>query len=196
MIRTQRTPRHGAIATATAALLLSSVLGTPHPALAEQAWVRGEIRLNLRTGPGSDYRIVRTLKTGDEVTILQRSEKWTQITLAEGGEGWIPAGYLQPQAPPTIRLGQIEQELLGLREQFETVSAQRAALAESNQRLSEADQQQAGQVAELTRENDRLKGGQRWPEWITGAGVLSVGMLLGALWSRSLSRRARPRIKL
>jgi len=164
--------------------------------VAEQAWVRGEIRLNLRTGPGSNYRIVRSLKTGDEVTILQRSEKWTQVMLAKGSEGWIPAGYLQPKAPPAIRVGQVEQELLALREQFETVSAQRAALAESNEELSNADQRQTQQITELTRERDRLKGGQRWPEWITGAGVLCVGILLGGLWSRSLGRRTRPRIKL
>jgi len=171
-------------------------LGTVTAAGAEQAWIRAEVRLNLRTGPGSSYRILATLQTGDEITLLQRAEGWTKVRASDRKEGWIPAGYLQSKAPPTIRLTQLEAQVTELRGQLETVTAERERLAQTNARLEEVDDLQASQITELDRENERLKGGQRWPEWITGAGVLCVGMLLGMLWNRSTGRRSGPRIRL
>ena len=165
-------------------------------ASAEPAWVRADLNLNLRTGPGTKFRIVGNLTTGDGVQILDRATNWTKVQLADGKQGWIPAGYLHPEAPPTIRLAQLEGEVVELRGQLETVTAERETLRDSNATLSTTDEAQSQQIAELSRENARLKGGQRWPEWITGAGVLCVGMILGALWNRTSSRRASPRIRL
>ena len=171
-------------------------LSGPAPAAAEPAWIRAEVRLNLRTGPGSSYRILDMLQTGDAVTILERAEGWTKVESADGKLGWIPAGYLQATAPPTIRLAQLEREVTQLRGQLETVTAQREQLQQANEQLQSTDAQQRQRITELDRETERLKGGQRWPEWITGAGVLCVGMLLGMLWTRSAGRRSGPRIRL
>ena len=181
---------------ATAVVLFGGALIAPGSASAEQAWVRGEIRLNLRTGPGNNYRIVHTLTTGDVVSVVNRAEKWIQIQLPDGKKGWIPTGYLQPDAPPTIKLAQLQEEVVELRGKLETVTAERESLASTNESLSGSDAEQESQIAELTRENARLKGGQRWPEWIAGAGVLCVGMILGAIWRGSGGRRASPRIRL
>jgi hypothetical protein len=41
-----------------------------------------------------------------------------------------------------------------------------------------------------------LRAGARWPEWITGACLLAVGMLMGAIVQSVNGRRARPRIRL
>ena len=48
---------------------------------AENGWVRGEIRLNVRTGPGTQFKIVGVAKTGDGVEILERQEGWTKILI-------------------------------------------------------------------------------------------------------------------
>ena len=92
------------------------------PALAEPAWVSGEVRLNLRSGAGNQYRILGALKTGDSVQVLERGEKWTKIRTAAGEDGWIPGGYLNPQPPPTIRLEELEVEVeRGGRSVIETI---------------------------------------------------------------------------
>ena len=95
-----------------------------------------------------------------------------------------------------VRLVKIEAEVVELRGQLEALGAQRARLSASNERLAGADMEQTQQIDELSRENDQLKGDQRWPEWITGGAMVCVGMLLGALWSRSSGRRNSPRIRL
>jgi SH3 domain protein len=172
-----------------AAVAAAGAIAAAGVAAAEPAWVRAEIILNLRTGPGTQFRIVSTLHTGDRVEILDRGEKWTQVSLPSGKDGWIPGGYLQPEAPPTVRLGMLEEEVVQLRTQLETVTAERETLRESNTTLTSNDDTQRSDIESLTFENMRLRAGQRWPEWITGAGVLSVGMILGALLHRNSARR-------
>ena len=169
-------------------------------ATAEQAWVRGDIRLNVRTGPGTQYRIMGVAKTGDGVEVLARGDNWTQIRASndegEKIDGWIPEGYLRSQPPPTVRLnraearlGELEGELSSLREQSESLESQ-------NNLLTERDGEQQTQIKELTMENMELNAGARYPEWITGASIFAAGMILGAMLHRGQSRRQTSRIRI
>ena len=178
-----------------AALCLLALL-VALPAVAEPAWVSGEVRLNLRSGPGNQYRILGVLTTGDSLQVLERSEKWTKIRTAAGEDGWIPGGYLNPQPPPAIRLEELEVEVASLRNVLESAEAEASGLRKRSEELSENDSEQAAEIARLTKENYRLHAGERWAEWITGALVLSTGMALGALLSRISSRRGRQRLRL
>ena len=191
--RERRHRRHAIARSLTHAALAAGLLLAAAAASAEQAWIKAELTLNLRTGPGTQYRILDAVKSGDLVTILERAESWTHVRLAEGKDGWIPAGY---QPPPTLRLVQLEEEVVELRGQLETVTADREQLRSSNESLASNDDEQATRIAELTQENMRLTAGQRWPEWITGGAMVAIGMILGALWSRSAGRRSSPRIRL
>jgi SH3 domain protein len=178
------------------ALLCFSALLVAAAAATETAWVRGEVRLNLRSGPGNQYRILNVVKTGESMQVLERAESWTKIRTAAGEEGWIPAGYLDPKPPPTIRLEQLEVEVANLREALEKAEAESSTLRTKSKELTANDSDQASEIERLTQENYRLRAGERWAEWITGALVLSTGMALGALLSRISSSRRRQRLRL
>lgn len=166
------------------------------PALAEEAWIGGEVRLNLRSGPGNEYRILEIVKTGDPLQVLERGEKWTKIRTAAGNEGWIPGGYLEAHPPPTIHLEQLQAEVASLREVVDTAKAEASSLRQRTEELTANESEQKAEIERLTKENYRLHAGERWAEWITGALVLSTGMALGALLSRISSRRHRQRLRL
>jgi SH3 domain protein len=178
-----------------AALGLSALL-VALPASAEKAWVRGEVRLNLRSGPGNQYRILEVLKTGDSLQVLKREEKWTMVRTPTGDEGWIPGGYLNAQPPPTVRLEELEVEVANLRDVLERTEAEASSLRRRSEELAANDSEQKTEIERLTKENFRLHAGERWAEWITGALVLSTGMVLGALLNRISSRRHRQRLRL
>jgi len=198
MRRTTRGRERGAAVAAGGILLLLATLGLPaSPASAEEAWVRGEVRLNLRTGPSTGHRIVGGVKTGDRVEILERGEDWTRVRVGDE-VGWIPGGYLNPEPPPAVRVEGLERELAELREQVTTLRGENQRLAE---RAEEAVAQQTSQRAKLDRalaENRELKAGARWPHWITGAAILALGVVLGAILLAlpRPGRRAQRRIKL
>ena len=52
------------------------------PALcsAETAWIKDEVKLNLRTGPGVQYRILGAVGTGDRVEVVELTPGWTRVT--------------------------------------------------------------------------------------------------------------------
>ena len=184
-----------------AGLALLGCLGvaalTASPASAEQAWVRDEIRLNLRTGPSTQNRIVGVVKTGDEVAVLRRGDGWTQVrNVTDGKQGWIPEGYLNPVPPPGVRLAELETRAVELETELAKVSKRAKELGETNEILASQDGEQEAQIKTLTMENMELKAGARYPEWITGALIFASGMLLGAILRSSFAKRAPQRVRL
>ncbi len=181
------------------ALGLGLLLATLPPAIqaTESGWVRGEIRLNIRTGPGTQYKIAGITRTGDGAEILERREGWTRVRIRdESGQenvGWIPKGYLESEPPPSLRLAEaqrradsLEAEITSLRERVEALSG------------GENERQQAlqEQISELRGQNELLRAGGRYPEWITGACILGAGMILGAILHRMTERRNQTRLKI
>ena len=44
---------------------------------------------NIRSGPGTDYKILFTVEKGIPFRVLQRKAKWVYIQHADGDKGWI-----------------------------------------------------------------------------------------------------------
>ena len=163
---------------------------------AESAWVRGELRLNLRDAPGTQYRVLGVLETGDGVQVLRRTEKWTQVRLPIGQQGWIPKGYLRSEPPPEVRPEETVAELASLRTRLENSDGAFLELKTLNDELSARDSGQRSRIEQLSAEISELRRARRWPEWLTGASVLTAGMLLGAILQRNATRRPAARIRL
>ena len=177
------------------AFLLAFLLVAP-AAHAQEVWVKDEVNLNLRTGPGNQYRITGLLKTGDSVRIVKRGEGWTQVRLSDGKEGWVPAGFLMADPPAATRVERMEHETRELRETVASLRDQLSSVSSERGSLEASESAQRKRAAELEAENMELKAGARWPEWITGAGILASGMLVGSILQTWASRRPRSRIRL
>ncbi len=136
------------------------------------------------------------VKTGDAVEIVERGEGWTQIRVASLGTGWIPVGYLQSEPPARVRLAQSEAQTSEFRDQLDLVSSEAERLKQENEKLAARDEEQRASIDRLGRENFELRAGARWPEWITGASILVVGMIVGALLHRNATRRPSSRIRI
>jgi SH3 domain protein len=171
-----------------------AVLATPSGA--ERAWVKDELRLNLRAGPGVQYRILGVAKSGDSIEVVSRSAEWTQVRVDDKGNAWIPAGYLQGEPPASLRLTKAETEATELRDRVTSLSEQASVLRSANEELQVRDESRNAELESLVRENLQLRGGARWPEWIAGACILGVGMIVGGLLHRNATRRKTPRIRL
>lgn len=174
---------------AAAALLLAGA------AAAEAGWVRGA-PLNLRTGPGEQYRIIATMQPGTRLQILQHAEDWTQVQDDQGHQGWMRAGYLEPKPPPMLQVSQLGDQVQKLQAELDATKKQASDLQSRTATLSSQDTEQRNKLEQLTRENFRLRAGQRWVEWLTGALILGTGMALGAILASLGGRRRRPRLKL
>lgn len=173
----------------------AALLALAGPAQAQRAWVKDEVRLNIRTGPGTQYRILGGLSTGDSVEVLSRGEGWTQVR-GNGLEGWIPEGFLQEEAPARILLERYQADTASMRSRFEDLSKEVTELRAANESLSATQADQSAEVERLRRENLELRAGARWPHWIAGASILATGALIGIIVHWSSSRRTPRRIRL
>lgn len=176
-------------------LFFTSALANPATA-ADTGWVRSYIRLNLRSGAGTQYKILGGVETGDEMRVLSRGESWTQVQTTDGRIGWIPAGYLETKPPPTLRLQQLETETATLRTELEEIRTEASQLRESNATLTATDSGQRDEIESLKIDNYELRAGSRYQEWITGGLILTLGMLVGAFLHRNSTRRPSSRIRL
>lgn len=177
-------------------MLAASLAVLATPSGAEHAWVKDELRLNLRAGPGVQYRILGVAKTGDSIEIVSRTDEWTQVRVDGKGNAWIPAGYLQNEPPAGLRLTKAETEATELKDRVASLSETTSALRTANEDLKARDQTRSAELEGLVRENLQLRAGARWPEWIAGACILGLGMIVGGLLRRSGTRRKTPRIRL
>lgn len=59
--------------------------------------------LNVRSGPGTEFRILDKVKKGDHVTVVEVSGDWKWI---DPGKGWVAARYLEDDpSRPTVPNG-------------------------------------------------------------------------------------------
>ncbi|HJO22088.1 MAG: TIGR04211 family SH3 domain-containing protein [Myxococcota bacterium] len=170
--------------------------GLPGTGTAERAWVKDEVRLNIRAGPGVEFKIHRAVKTGDSFEVLSRTEGWTEVRGRDALQGWIPAGYLQAEAPARIRLERHEADTAKLRSDHSRVSTEVETLRTENRELSQTSTALQSRLETIEKENTELRAGARWPEWITGASILVVGGLLGIIVHATTTRRQTRRIRL
>ena len=90
----------------------------------------------------------------------------------------------------------MEHETRELRETVESLREEVSTLRGERERLETSEASERGRAQALEAENLNLKAGARWPEWITGAGILASGMLVGSILQTWASRRPRSRIRL
>jgi uncharacterized protein YgiM (DUF1202 family) len=82
------------------AALVVGLVGTA-PAAAASTATTTEV-LNVRSGPGTTYRVLGTLKQGQKVTTLASSKGWTRIEFRDE-KAYVSAKYLRSAKPAASR---------------------------------------------------------------------------------------------
>ena len=149
-------------------------------------WLSGEI---AKLGPfelisdGSAIPVFAVkLRDGLPYSVYDLSDK-----LRQGG--WQVPAYTMPEDAEDVEVLRVV-----VREGFSRDLADE--LRATKDELEADDEEQRLEIDRLTRENYKLRANARWPEWITGAGIVLVGMALGALLGRNAGRRRQPRVRL
>ncbi len=138
-------------------------------------YVGDQLRITVRTGQGNQHRIIKTLRSGDKVEVLEATDTgYAFVRTADGTEGWVRSQYLvaEPIARDRLAVAERRLERLGkrvaaLKENLAQVKAERARLQEENAALArkvaalEKQVEHLNQVAarpiQLDKENKQLK---------------------------------------
>lgn len=82
----------GSGTTNTSAVASSSTSNTPNRTT--KATVTAD-SLRIRSGPGTHYKVLGSLKSQDAVTLLHRQNDWARIRTTSGEIGWVAAQYIR-----------------------------------------------------------------------------------------------------
>lgn len=164
----------------------------------ERLYVTDEVKLTVRSGPGMDRKILSIIESGDLVEVFEESTEWSRVQLRDGKEGWVLTRYLTPQKPHRLVL----EELQG---KHESITTRAASLSEESQKLKTANETLQNRVQSLETELEALKtdhealrktadaGREEIRKsmvfFVSGAGILFVGILLG-LFTRKPRRKS------
>ncbi len=132
-------------------LLFIFLLGSA-PALAETGYITDQLKITLRSGENTTYKVVRMLPSGTAVTILGRNSQtsYAEVRLADGTTGYVLNRMILSERPARERLAEAEQQLVVLRQEPGKLSSQLADLQETHGVLQR-------KYTEIEIENNELK---------------------------------------
>ena len=108
-------------------LLLITLAVAAGPALAQQQqYVTDELVITLRTGPSTQNAIIRNLRSGQSLTVLETVSDgdYARVQTPNGTEGFVLTQYLQSSQTAGQRLEVATRDLASAREQVSSLQTQ------------------------------------------------------------------------
>jgi iron complex outermembrane recepter protein len=78
-----------------------AALALPSAALSQQT-AKANTNINVRASTDPQSRIIATLRTGQEVEVVEESGEFTQVRTADGKTGFLKTKYLEVAQPPVV----------------------------------------------------------------------------------------------
>ncbi len=162
-------------------VLVSGVLTIAVVSAAETRYVSDQLIITVRTGKGTQHKVIRTARTGEAVEVLEEDEKYLRVRTEDGTEGWVLAQYITDKTPSHQVIARLEEEIERLRSDLDDLEGSsdglakkltdaRSALREKGRELEKTRREldsvtkryaklkeDAAHVIELTEDRDRLK---------------------------------------
>lgn len=197
-------------------MLILTILVSPYSFYAVSAetddrYISDNISVYLRRGPGLQYGLVGSLKTGDKVSILEKNQdgSFTKIKDEKNRTAWIESELLTNVASAKDRLPELEQQILTLNETVTNAEQEKQSLIEdySNQldiarnKISKLETLKTDLEKQLEEKNAIVETLNSQLEendqnvmltWFTRGGIVAgSGLILGLLLPYITPRRRR-----
>jgi SH3 domain protein len=123
------------------------------------AYIKDIMEITLRVAPGTGSKVLRMIRSGEMVTVLQKGEGWSRVKVEDGTEGWVVSRYLIQQEPVSIQARALMEENTRLKQGMSNLAGKNAELAKANEELKTALNQFKTDSEALKKELEQLKQG-------------------------------------
>ncbi|HVK99670.1 MAG TPA: TIGR04211 family SH3 domain-containing protein [Dongiaceae bacterium] len=134
---------------------LAASLMLPLLAQAQTIYIYDSPRVDMRSGAGTEYRILDFLKSGTSMEKLQESGDWVQVRVGEK-EGWVKAEYVAAEPVARDQLERALKEIARLKSDNANINDQ---LKSSNSELNTTKsnyEKASGSATDLQKELNRV----------------------------------------
>lgn len=109
-------------------MVLIGLIILPTLVAAETVYVSESFEIPLRTGPGTDRKIIALPQSGTILDLLEKGEEWSMVRMPNGKEGWVLSRYLTESQPCAMVLDRVRQDYDVLAAQYQDVKAKHEEL--------------------------------------------------------------------
>lgn len=90
--------------------------------VAQAAYVTDDLSVNLRTGPGTQYRITKLMPAGTRIDVQDTQQGWAKVS-TPFGEGWMLADQISDTPSAKARLASAERTVTQLKEENQSLES-------------------------------------------------------------------------
>lgn len=138
-------------------MVLTGLLILPAIAAAETVYVSENFEITMRTGPGTERKIISLVESGKALEMVERGEEWSLVRTESGKEGWVLNRYLTTSRPSAMVLEQVRQDYDVLAAKYSDLKEKYDQL-EAQKKVADADLSQNSQdLGELKQSYENLK---------------------------------------
>ena len=115
---------------------------------ADTRYVGDQLVITLRQGKSTKHKIVKTLKTGTPVEILEEEDpSYFKVRINDGTEGYVLRQYISSNPPKTLRIDELEIENSGLQKKISELQKTKISL---EKQLNGIQEKYAREFSDLT----------------------------------------------
>jgi len=154
--------------------------------LEEAAYLNDCTKITMRTGQGTDYRIIAMPSLGQKITVLEKAGDWVKIRTEAGNEGWVSSRFVGYEEPYRIRFEALQKQYTEVSDKLSVIEQENNRLTRENREMAERLKTEIKDLVlrleKINRENRILRdaAANRFIKWfLAGAGVLLIGFMIG-----------------
>lgn len=87
-------------------------------AWADTRYVSDVLVITVRTGKGTGYQIIETLRTGTKVQVLEEGDKYLKVKTPKGNEGYVLTQYISAETPKAVQIAQLSNQIDSLKSEL------------------------------------------------------------------------------
>jgi SH3 domain protein len=124
---------------------------------AETRYVTDLLKLPLRTGSSTEYKILALIESGQRLEVVEPGDSWSRVRLTNGKEGYVLNRYLVARPTSAVRLEQLQSKYTALRQQATTLIEENSRFKEENKTFSSSLAGNEKALKKLDRDYKELK---------------------------------------
>ena len=126
---------------------------------AESMYISDKLKVTVRSGPSTEYKILDIAESGDRVEVLETGQDWTLVKLVNGTEGYVTSRYLVSGPTFALRFEQLQAKQKALTQQATSLLDQNNKLRQENKGLKTLLSGTEKSFKKLDEEYKELKSG-------------------------------------
>ena len=124
---------------------------------ASTMYVTDVLRLTLRSGPTAGSEIIGVIQSGQSLEVVTEIDRWAQVRLSDGREGWVQIRYLTSEKTSELKLARLQQQFDTQAKELAAIRSEADELIKQNKRLQNELAQQSRNAEQSTKAYNTLK---------------------------------------